>query len=132
MRKLTRVTDRTKFRILVDLCLSKGIEVCSTYQASFEDSYPEEDTTWRVFQLAKYSFGGTYEVLGTNGYDDELISYEEMIDYIISIGNKLVFNLSNNVDANYTKGDDYVTIATSEIQVIKLKELLDRINQLNA
>lgn len=132
MTKFTRVTDSTKFRILVDLCESKGIHVCPTYKESFTESYPAEDTRWWVFQLIKYSFGGTYEVLGTNGYDDELISYEEMIDAIIGINKTITLSLCNLLTANYTKGDSYIKIDDNEIDIVKLEELLTKINQLNA
>ena len=132
MTKVTRVTDSTKFRILVDLCESKGIHVCPTYKESFTESYPAEDTRWWVFQLAKYSFGGTYEVLGTNGFDDELISYEEMIDAIIGIKKTITLSLSNLLTANYTQGASYIQIGSNDVAIIKIEELLTKINQLNA
>lgn len=132
MTKFTRVTDSTKFRILVDLCESKDIHVCPTYKESFTESYPAENTRWSVFQLAKYSFGGTYEVLGTNGYEDELMSYEEMIDAIIGINKTITLSLCNLLTAKYTKGDSYIKIDDNEIDIVKLEELLTKINQLNA
>jgi len=132
VRKLTKVTDETKFRILVDLCESKGIDVCSTYKDSFTDSYPQEDTRWWVFQLSGQGLSGNYEVLGTNGYDDELISYEQMIDEIIGIGKTITLHLSNNLPASYTKGNSYIQIGTDEVSIIKLEELLTKVNQLNA
>ena len=130
MAKFTRVTDSTKFRILVDLCESKGIHVCPTYKESFTESYPAEDTRWWVFQL--YSNCGYNEVLGTNGYDGDLISYEEMIDAIIGINKTLTLSLCNLLTANYTKGDSYIKIDDNEIDIVKLEELLTKINQLNA
>lgn len=134
MRKYTKVTDKTKFLILVDLCRSKGINVCELYQESFTDTYPQDDTRWWYFKL--YSLNGSYGVSGTNPEardlgDDDLITYEGMIDYIIGIRKELRFNLSNYLDARYTQGDDYATIGVNEIQVLKLKEFLDKINQLN-
>jgi hypothetical protein len=132
VRKFTKVTDTTKFRILVDLCESKGIRVCPTYKDSFSDSYPEEDTRWWVFQLFKDGFTNNYEVLGTNGYDDELISYEQMIDEIICIGKTITLYLSNNLHTSYTKGNSYIQIGTDEVSIVKLEELLTKVNQLNA
>lgn len=132
MRKLTKVTDATKFRILVDLCESKGIWVCPTYKESFTESYPIEDTRWWVFQLSKSGFTGDYEVLGTNGYDDELISYEQMIDEIIGLNKTITLYLSNNLPTSYTKGNSYIQIGTDEVSIIKLEELLTKVNQLNA
>ena len=131
MRKFTKVTDATKFRILVDLCESKGIHVCSTYKKSFTESYPIEDTRWWVFHLGK-NYYGTYEVLGTNGYDDELISYKEMIDEIIGIKKTIIIKLSDTLKARYKKGDSGIQIENNEVAIIKLEELLTKINQINA
>lgn len=130
MRKVARVTDSTKFRILVDLCESKGIWVCPTYKSSFTESYPIEDTRWLVFQLNKNQ--GNYEVLGTNGYDDELISYEDMIDEIIGINKTITLSLSNLLTAYYEKGDSYMKIGNDAVDIVKLEELLTKVNQLNA
>jgi hypothetical protein len=80
----------------------------------------------------KYSLNGNYEVLGTNGYDDELISYEQMIDEIIGIGKTITLYLSNNLPTSYTKGNSYIQIGTDEVSIIKLEELLTKVNQLNA
>ncbi|MFM2203133.1 MAG: hypothetical protein RLZZ605_97 [Bacteroidota bacterium] len=132
VRKLTKVTDATKFRILVDLCESKGIHVCTTYKESFTESYPIEDTRWWVFQLSKEGFTGEYEVLGTNGYEDELISYEQMIDEILGINKTITLSLSNLLTAYYEKGDSYMKIGNDAVDIIKLEELLTRVNQLNA
>jgi hypothetical protein len=132
VRKLTKVTDATKFRILVDLCESKGIWVCPTYKESFTESYPQEETRWYVFQLSKSGFTGDYEVLGTNGYDDELISYEQMIDEIIGLNKTITLYLSNNLHTSYTKGNSYIQIGTDEVSIVKLEELLTKVNQLNA
>jgi hypothetical protein len=130
MRKFTRVTDSTKFRILVDLCESKGIWVCPTYKSSFTESYPAENRRWLVFQLDKNQ--GNCEVLGTNGYDDELISYEDMIDVILGINKTITLSLSNLLTANYTKGDSCIKIGNDDVDIVKLEELLTKINQLNA
>ena len=131
MRKLTKVTDATKFRILVDLCESKGIWVCPSYKESFTESYPIGDTRWWVFQLNK-NYEGAYEVVGTNGYDDELISYEQMIDEIIGINKTITLSLCNLLTANYTKGNSYIQIGNNEVDIIKIEELLTKINLLNA
>jgi hypothetical protein len=132
VRKLTKVTDATKFRILVDLCESNGIWVCPTYKESFTESYPQEDTRWWVFQLFKDGFTGRHEAIGTNGYEDELISYEQMIDEILGINKTITLCLSNLLTAYYEKGDSYMKIGNDAVDIIKLEELLTKVNQLNA
>ena len=132
MEKFTKVTDKTKFRILVDLCQSNGIDVCKTYQESFEDSYPKEDVRWWVFALSNEYYGNGYKVYGTSERDKVLCSYEDMIDAIIGVKKSITFSLADEVDAIYTQQDRYIVIGGYEVDIIKLEELLTKVNQLNA
>jgi hypothetical protein len=132
MRKVTKVTDKTKFTILVDLCESKGIWVCPTYKASFYQVHAPGDIRWWTFQLNKGEYIGDYKVIGTNMYEDELISYEDMIDIILGINKTITLSLSNLLTANYTQGDSCIKMGNDDVDIVKLEELLTKVNQLNA